>query len=203
MFLDNHAKIELKYFFNNITELNGKRIINTKTPVQVVYSHEKVYTVEMERDVQSKNELFMCSDASDSQAFIFDMKKSNVNKSKTFEIVKEFEFNETEKNLSSSFRELLSVVKFTESYVPEKNNEESIIYWLTDSKNLFSFLKKGSWKLYIQAEILKIKHYEFLNNEYIVPVWEARTDKNLTLADIGSKFINSTDEWSVDNQTLK
>ena len=46
----------------------------------------------MERDVQSKNELFMCSDASDSHAFIFDMKKSNVDKSKTFEIVKEFEF---------------------------------------------------------------------------------------------------------------
>ena len=119
MFLDNHAEIELKYFFDIIMELNGKRIINTKTPVQVVYPHEKVYTVEMERDVQSKNELFMCSDASDSHAFIIDMKKSNVNKSKTFEIVKEFEFNETEKNLSSSFRELLSVVKFTESYVPE------------------------------------------------------------------------------------
>ena len=203
VYLDDHAKIELKYFFDNIIELNGKRIINTKTPVKVVYPHEKVYTVEMERNVQSKNELFMCSDASDSHAFIFDMKKYNVKKSNAFEIVKEFEFNETEKNLSSSFRELLSVVKFTEIYIPEKNNEESIIYWLTDSKNLFSFLKKGSRKLYIQTEILKIKRYECINNVYIVPVWEARTDKNLTLADIGSKFINSTDEWSVDNLTYK
>ena len=84
VFLDHHAKIELKYLFDNIIELNVKRIINTKTPVKVIYPHEKVYTVEMERNVQSKNELSMCSDASDSHAFIFDIKKSNVNKSNKF-----------------------------------------------------------------------------------------------------------------------
>ena len=107
----------------------------------------------MERNFQSKNELFMYSDASDSHAFIFDMKKSNVSKSNKFEIVKEFEFNETEKNLSSSFRELLSVVKFTEIYIPEKNNEESIIYWLSIQKIVFLSLKKG-----LGSYIFKLKY---------------------------------------------
>ena len=30
---------------------------------------------------------------------------------------------------------------------------------------------------------------------YTVPIWAAQTDENLVLADLGSKFINSTDEW--------
>ena len=112
-------------------------------------------------------------------------------------------FLTTKKTLSSGFRELLSVVKFTENYIPVQNSENSIIYWLTDSKNLFSFLKKGSRKQYIQSEILKIKLYECVNCVNIVPIWVARSDDNLVLADLGSKFINFTDEWSIDSVTFK
>ena len=125
------------------------------------------------------------------------MKKFENLQEKKFDLVREFEFSDYEKTLSSGFRELLSVVKFTENYIPVQNSENSIIYWLTDSKNLFSFLKKGSRKQYIQSEILKIKLYEFVNRVNIVPIWAARSDDNLVLADLGSKFINSTDEWSI------
>ena len=118
-------------------------------------------------------------------------------------IIRDFEFSSCEKTLSSSFRELLSVIKFTETYVPVVPAEDSIIYWLTVSKKLFSFLKKGSRKPHIQREILRIKLYESLHKVYIVPIWAARTDENLVLADLGSKFINSTDEWSIDLATFK
>ena len=82
------------------------------------------------------NELFMCSDASESHSFIFDMTRYRVHKEKHFELVRDFEFSSCEKTLSSGFRELLSVIKFTETYVPvvPAEDSDSIIYWLTDSK---------------------------------------------------------------------
>ena len=67
----------------------------------------------------------------------------------------------------------------------------------------FHFCKKGSRKQYIQSEILKIKLYEFVNRVNVVLIWAARTDDNLVIADLGSKFINSTDEWSIDFVTFK
>ena len=107
----------------------------------------------MEKVLNDMNELLVCSDASDSHAFIFEMKKFENLQEKKFDLVQEFEFSDYEKTLSSGFRELLSVIKFTENYIPVQNSENSIIFWLTDSKNLFSFLKKGSRKKYIQSEI--------------------------------------------------
>ena len=48
---------------------------------------------------------------------------------------------------------LLSVVKFTEIYIPEKNNKESIIYWLSIQKIVFLSLKKG-----LGSYIFKLKY---------------------------------------------
>ena len=81
------------------------------------------------------------------------MTRYSVHIEKHFELVRDFEFSSCEKTLSSGFRELLSVIKFTETYVPvvPAEDSDSIIYWLTDSKNLFSFLKKGSRKPHIQG----------------------------------------------------
>ena len=84
MFLDEHAKVELTYFLNNIVHMNGKRIINSRSLIKVVYPHERTYTAEFERDIDAKNELFMCSDASESHSFIFDMKRYHVHKRETF-----------------------------------------------------------------------------------------------------------------------
>ena len=64
----------------------------------------------LNRDIDATNELFMCSDASESHLFIFDMKRYCVHKEKHFELVSDFEFNDCEKNLTSSFQELLSVI---------------------------------------------------------------------------------------------
>ena len=36
VFLDEHAKVELTYFLDNIVNMNGKQIINSRSPIKVV-----------------------------------------------------------------------------------------------------------------------------------------------------------------------
>ena len=125
--------------------------------------------------------------------FLYEMEK--------FSFIHEFKFSEEESQSSSGYRELLSVRKFTELYKPMNVKSNIVIYWLTDSKNYYSFLKKGSRKLYIQEKILNIKKFEADHGVVIIPVWAPREDENLVLADLGSKFEKSTDEWSIDSNS--
>ena len=71
------------------------------------------------------------------------------------------------------------------------------IFWQTDSKNVFNFLRHGSRKPEIQAEVMRIKKLEMNLSVKIIPVWTPREHARLQLADLGSKFSTSTDEWSV------
>ena len=72
-----------------------------------MYPHEKIYTVEMEKVLNDMNELLVCSDASDSHAFIFEMKKFENLQEKKFDLVREFEFSDNKKTLSSGFRRII------------------------------------------------------------------------------------------------
>ena len=56
------------------------------------------------------------------------MKRYCVHEEKQFELVCDFYVDDCEKNLSSSYQELLSVINFTENYVPVVPAEDSIIY---------------------------------------------------------------------------
>ena len=49
----------------------------------------------------------------------------------------------------------------------------------------------------IQADVVRIKKLEKKLSVKIVPVWTPREHARLQLADLGSKFSTSTDEWSV------
>ena len=191
--LDNHAKIELNYFLTNIVEFNGRKIQTCKTPLHVIYPNEKLYYTEVEHYNPNSEEMYICSDSSESHSFLYEMEK--------FNFIHEFKFSEEESQSSSGYRELLSVIKFTELYKPMNVKSNIVIYWLTDSQNLYSFLKKGSRKLYIQEKILMIKKFEANHGVVIIPVWAPREDENLVLADLGSKFEKSTDEWSIDSNS--
>ena len=48
---------------------------------------------------------------------------------------------------------------------------------------------KGSRKLPIQQDIVKIKKYKKLFDVQIEPIWAPSNDQNIEFADIGSKFI--------------
>ena len=191
--LDDHARLELQYFLDNIVEFNGKKIQTSRSPLHIIHPYEQVYFTEEEHFKINQNEMHICSDASDTHSYLYEMDK--------FTFVHEFKFIEEESNASSGYRELLSVIKFIESYQKDKFTNQTVIYWLTDSQNLYSFLKKGSRKLYIQKEILKVKKFEADMGVIIIPVWTFRDDENIKLADLGSKFEKSTDEWSIDPQT--
>ena len=77
------------------------------------------------------------------------------------------------------------------------------IYWQTDSCNCYSFLRKGSKLKHIQADVLKIKILEQRLGIRIVPVWTPRSHARIVLADAGSKYHQSTDEWGIDRTALR
>ena len=77
------------------------------------------------------------------------------------------------------------------------------VYWQTDSRNCYSFLRKGSKLRHIQADVLKIKILEQKLGIRIVPVWTPRTHPRVVSADLGSKFHMSTDEWGLDRADLR
>ena len=136
------------------------------------------------------------SDASDSHAFVYKADGS-------FEYVRDFEFSELESNLGSGHREILAV-KFALSSDPDqfRHEQPKKLYWQTDSRNCFNFLLRGSRRPKIQRDVFIIKKMEKALNVLIIPVWTPREQARLVLADLGSKFSNSTDEWAIDRSQL-
>ena len=144
-----------------------------------------------EKILESKAKIFV-SDASDAAAFVYNLEK--------LDITLDYVFNDYERSTSSSHRELLSIVKIFEI---EKKYllacEPGYIIWITDSSNLVLFLKQGSKNINIQEDIFNIKKFEKMYNVIIYPVWVSRNTDLIQIADDGSRFSTSTDEWSVND----
>ena len=192
--LTSDAIFELLYLRNNLFQFNGHPIFESLTPVKI-FSHQDVdyYSSQVAKPADFA---IFCSDASDSNAFVFEAEK--------FQVVEDFIFSPTERKLGSGHRELLAVIKALESSAVElKIRQHSLVYWLTDSKNCHSFILRGSRHRHIQTVVLRLKCLELKLCTKIVPVWVPRTDKLLVLADIGSKLGNSTDEWGIDSRTYQ
>jgi len=188
---------ELSYILNILDSANGQYIYTASAMSHTV---ELAEVVRLGRIVQETsvnvNNLFV-SDASDTHAFVYCADGS-------FQYVREFEFEQSQQQASSGHRELLSIKFALEN---DKTTFQKFakgkIFWQTDSQNVFRFLRRGSRRPDIQADIVKIKMLEAELNVKIVPVWTARDHDRITLADIGSKFSTSTDEWSVNRQQLQ
>ena len=76
------------------------------------------------------------------------------------------------------------------------------VLWLTDSTNLTCFLEKGSTKISIQKDVLKVFELALRHNLVLLPVHLLREDPRIVLADQGSKW-NDTDDWTVDWSTAE
>ena len=101
-------------------------------------------------------------------------------------------------------KELLATLKFMKHCKETKTKfNSSIICWQTDSKNNFSFLSKGSRKPRIQEDIVKIKYLELELGITIIPIWTPRSHSRLILADLGSKFNQSSDECGIFRNGLR
>ena len=179
---------EIKLLLENFRDFNGHHIKTIDAPLKVFHPHEVIYTIENTcENIISKNMSVFVSDASDDGAYCFE--------ANTMLFAKDFTFNEDERVVSSSLRELLAVEKTLtqhKDYFKEKSGE--VVYWITDSKCCASFLKKGSRKAHIQDVLLKIKRVEFELKLTIVPIWAPCSDFNLIMADLGSRLCMSTDE---------
>ena len=123
-----------------IYDCNGQYIFSASSRAKNL---ELQQTVDCVKQVVCSDELVP---ASDSHVFVY---KANG----SFEYVAEFEFSNEQSVFSSGHLELLAV-KFT----LERDGEilcgqvPTMIYWQTDSKNLVTFLTRGSKKLVERLE---------------------------------------------------
>jgi hypothetical protein len=190
------ARGELLFLLQHLQEYNGQHITSAAARSHVVSLVQRDRELELvqQSDVQLPN-LFV-SDASDSHAFVY--KADGL-----FQYVLDVEFSPEQASASSGLRELLAV-RFALSRDPEQFREfrGGRIYWQTDSRNCYLFLKKGSRIPAIQSEAALIKKMERELGVTIEPVWTPRTQARIILADLGSKLSASTDEWGVHREDL-
>ena len=155
---------------------------------------EMIEKIELSED-DLKN--LLVSDASESHAFCYTTDDRIV-------MVIDHPFSVEEKSLSSSQRELRAISLTLENQGEAlKKLNSPLIYWQTDSRNARVFLLKGSKLSQIQKDVLKIKILENLLGIRIIPVWTPCSHARIMLADEGSKFSSSSDEWGLDRNVLK
>ena len=194
--LDSRCRRELAFLQEHLIAFNGKLIPASKAGARVVCYEEISQLIQLICYSEEMVSNLIISDASDTTAFVFLKDK--------FVQTKEFEFDAEEQDLSSGHRELLATLKFLEDCKQNKVKfSSSIVYWQTDSKNNFIFLSRGSRKSRIQQDVVSIKFLERELGITIIPVWTPRSHSRIILADLGSKFSQSTDEWGIPRATLR
>jgi hypothetical protein len=141
-----------------------------------------------------KGQAILVSDASESKAFVYDLTSGN-------RTVLSCNFDESQRKLASGGRELLSIA-FTVKQWQIQGKSGFNVYWITDSENVVSFIKKGSRKPEIQAilfELVELTHQMRINVE---PIHLKREDPRIQLADEGTRQLDS-DNWSIDYLSFK
>jgi hypothetical protein len=190
------AVSELRFLLDILHDCNGQYIFSAATLSHVVQlSDMRERVAHISATAENLDNLYV-SDASESHAFIYKADGS-------FDYVREFEFDEEQAKGGSGHRELLAIkLSLTLDEHEFSKNVATKIYWQTDSKNCFNFLTRGSRRSAIQKDVLAIKKLEKKLNVLIIPVWSPREHFRIVMADIGSKFSHSTDEWSVNREQL-
>ena len=195
VYLDKQAREELKLIKHHIENQNGYRVQNSLETMRIE-ARGRVLEVEDKPKLNEEEEYsVLVSDASDRQAFIYEANE--------FKVVEEFAFSEDERKMGSGRRELRAVLKMLEEKTQELKKCKKRIYWITDSQNMFYFLKRGSRKWDIQEDIIRIKKKEQELGISVIPIWQPRETEEIVWADLGSKGFRSTDEWGIDKGTFK
>ena len=109
-------------------------------------------------------------------------------------------------SLSSGHRELKSVLNCVLNHPEYFVSDRPVkVYWLVDSQNLFSWLKRGSKKQHIQKDVFQLFLRLGHMNVFIEPILVPRDHIAIAMADFAGKYKN-TDGWSIDDvsfQTLQ
>ena len=185
--LDWQSLEELRLVRRHITERNGARVQNMVEKV-IIKAGKSRFGVQLGHNLEEEYTV-MVSDASDEKAFIFEAEE--------FKLVKDWAFDKMEREMGSGRRELRAVKNFLNLHRTELEKCEKKIFWITDSQNLFYFLRRGSRQKDIQRDIVEIKVKEHELGISIIPIWTPRETQEIVWADLGSKQDQSTDEWGV------
>ena len=209
---------ELSLLKNQLHNINGQPILTSKTGVclneilrKISNSSNKIITDQevlsrlphprsglIPPSIRETDMKVFASDSSDHTEFTYNVEKPGQ--------VYFAEMSNEDKELSSGHRELKSVSnsvlnhpEYFESTKPVK------LYWIVDSQNLYSWLKRGSRKIPVQKDLfqlfLRLTHL----NVIIEPILVPRDHEAIVQADFAGKFKN-TDGWSIDDvsfQTLQ
>ena len=192
--IDRQMASELSYVKTHIAEYNGHPIPSNKT-VHVFNINGTTFCQNEPWLNKSRDYQVFASDASEKVAFVYE--------AQTFSVVEEYGFTEQEQTMSSGARELKAVMRAISDKADYFKKNPGRVYWITDSKNVFYFLKRGSRKSHIQQEVMIIKKLEKNYGIQIIPIWQPRESIHIVLADLGSKAYQSTDEWSMGLRTFQ
>ena len=109
----------------------------------------------------------------------------------------------TEAGYSSGHRELLAVKSALQS-VPDAfaRTTAASVFWLTDFKNLVTFLTKGSSRRPIQMTVLEIYRLSRSLLLDLIPIHLKRSDFRIQVADYGSRFYDP-DDWRCDSRSFE
>ena len=117
------------------------------------------------------------------------------------------QFTADEQKLSSGSRELKAVENAIEKAVKEikpgvKGNNPTILYWMTDSQVVCTWLLKGSSIESVRKRLVRLYKMLHMLGLRLVPVWLPREHELIVLADSVSKFAD-TDDWGLDKKSFK
>jgi hypothetical protein len=193
--LSESAKRELNFMVATIREKNGCPIKSSMLEVKIESIIPNPVVVGETIPNHIKGQKILVSDASDVKAFVYDLSQGDVT-------VLTANFNEHQRALSSGARELLAISFTLKQWAHQGNVSNMNIYWLTDSQNVVSFIKRGSRKPEIQDvlfELVELAHKLKINIE---PIHLKREDPRIQMADDGTRTLDS-DNWSIDYASFK
>ena len=150
MDLNEHTRQELNICKIYLKQGNGNAIRRIRKDFHIVHPAQSTYSTDQWNPNESEESLIkMVSDSSSTQAFVFEGDQ--------FRLVREYPFDLSEVEKSSTFRELAAVSRlFTHDTSYIKSIRGATLVWITDSQSLVHILTKGSRVQELQKIILNI-----------------------------------------------
>jgi len=193
--LEESTQKEIKFFLDNMYNLNGSPIKSVLTEIRLETIIENPVAKRFNIDNHNRGQSIFVSDSSEVKAFTYEL----TNNHKTTNILN---FTDEQKRWSSSARELLAVLNTFRQFQKQGNVTGRRIYWCSDSENAVRFIAKGSRNPTIQAMAFEIAQIAQKLRISIKPIHLSRQDPRMVEADEGSKTLD-TDNWSIDEQSFQ
>ena len=186
---------DLKFLMENLRRYEGQPVITDRVGYCLNRAIEEGDVIKAGKELGSGEDLWV-SDSSNIKAVAY-----NVNR--VGDEISIHEFSVSERELSSSARELIAV-EVALKRLAAKIKEAGVynIYWVTDSRVLTVWLQKGTKIPSVQERIVGIFRILHSIEAQIIPIWSPRENKLITMADECSKFRDS-DDWGIDMKAIK